>query len=492
MGEIQRQGFYNSIVAYLGILLGYLNMGILFPFILTPEQIGLYAVIAAVGQVGSNLTRFGVPYISVRYWPFYREHQEDKAKFIGFQMFLIAVGATFFVLLYFLLKPSLVAHFQQDSPLFVSYSHLVIPFTLFMLAFEMFYGFCRANILTIAAGFARDLLFRSIIFFLIISFHFELITFHQFIWIYSFAYALPMLFLMFYLIRKHELTVDFRFGKLSNIKDMLVYGSFVSMGSLSTVLLNELDKIMITGIIDLDATGIYAISAFFGAVIVAPARSVLMIASPIIAQFMKDGEIDKISRIYSKSAINMLAVGLLIYIGLCINLHNIFAILPPVYAAGYYVIVFIGLSKLFEVASGANGDIILNSKYFRYDLLFNFCLALLAIGTNYILIPAYGITGAAIATAISILLFNTFRGIFIYYKYGMQPYNRKTFYCIAIGLVVLGVNYFLPRWDNLFVDILLRSIIAVSIYVPLIFLFKISMDINGLLNNILAQLNKRK
>lgn len=491
MGEIQRQGLYNSIVAYLGILLGYLNMGILFPFILTPREIGLYAVIAAIGQVGSNITKFGVPYISVRYYPFYRDNSSERAKFIGFQFFLIMLGSVFFVLLYYLLKPVLIDRFQDESPLFVSYSHLVVPFTLFMLFFELFYGFCRANILTVAAGFARDVLFRVVIFCLIIAYHFQLLNFHQFIWIYSFSYALPMLFLLIYLFKKQGFKLDFKFGSLTNMREMLVYGGFVSMGSLSTVLLNELDKIMISDLVGLSATGIYAISAFFGAVIVAPARSLMMIASPIIAQFMKDGEMDKIARVYSKSAINMLAIGLLIYIGLCINLHNIFTILPPAFASGYYVIVFIGLSKLFEVATGANGDIILNSKYFRYDLLFNFGLAILAIGTNYILIPMYGIAGAAVATAISIFLFNTFRGIFIYWKYKMQPYSIKTLYCILIGLFVFGINYFLPRWDNLFVDIIIRSTIAVAVYVPLLLAFNISADINGLANNLIAQAKRR-
>jgi O-antigen/teichoic acid export membrane protein len=492
MGEIQRQSIYNSLVAYLGILLGFLNMGILFPFVLTTEQIGLYAVIAAIGQVGSNMFRFGVPNIAMRYLPFFRNDEVKLSQFIGFQIFLVALGGALFVLLYSMFKPMLASWFWGDSLLFDSYSQLAVPFTLFMLAFELFFGFCRANILTVAAGFARDVLFRMIIFALIIAFHFQLISFHQFIWIYSFAYAIPTLFLILYLVSKHKLPVSFRFVSLGNLKTMFVYGCFVSMGSLSMVLLNELDKIMITGMVDLDATGIYAVSAFFGAVIVAPARSLFMIASPIIAQFMKDGEMEKIARVYSKSAINLLAVGLLIYIGLCVNLDNVFTILPEKYATGYYVVVFIGLSKLFEMGTGVNGDIILNSKYFRYDLLFNFCLAVLAICTNLILIPMYGITGAAVATAISIFLFNTFRGIFIYWKFRMQPYSIKTAYCILIGLLVLSINHFLPIWDNVYFDIIMRSTIAVGIYVPLLLAFNISPDINGMVTKLLAQAKGRK
>jgi O-antigen/teichoic acid export membrane protein len=194
MGEIQRQSIYNSLVAYLGILLGFLNMGILFPFVLTTEQIGLYAVIAAIGQVGSNLVRFGVPNIAMRYLPFFRDDEVKLSQFIGFQLFLVALGGALFVLLYSLFKPMLASWFWGDSLLFDNYSQLAVPFTLFMLAFELFFGFCRANILTVAAGFARDVLFRMIIFALIIAFHFQLISCRSVSDSYRWAISKPCLF----------------------------------------------------------------------------------------------------------------------------------------------------------------------------------------------------------------------------------------------------------------------------------------------------------
>ncbi|CAN5292972.1 flippase [soil metagenome] len=491
MKEIQRQTLYNSITAYLGILLGYLNIGILFPFILTTEQIGLYSVIAAVGNIASNFVKFGTPYIIVRYFPFFKNDANNRARFNGFQLFLVAVGAAFFVLAYTLLQPYIVERYQVESPLFATYNHLVVPFTIFMLLFELFYSFCRANYFTVAAGFARDLLFRIAIFALIICYHFDVISFEQFIWIYSFVYALPTIFLTAYLIIKNELPVSFRFGSLPQIKEMLIYGGFVSLGSLSTVLINDLDKIMITDMVGLGSAGVYAIAAFFGSVIVTPARSLNMIAGPVIAQFMKDGEMDKIARVYSKSSITLLASGLLLFIGLYINLHNIFAILPPEFAAGYYVIVFIGLSKIFEMATGTNGEIIMNSKYFRYDLVFNIILVTLAICSNLIFIPLYGISGAALAMAISILLYDSLKGLFVYWKFRIQPFTIQTLYCLIIGVIVLAVNYVIPRWGFWPVDLLIRSTIAVVIYVPLLLFFKISPDINDLVAKMLAEARKR-
>lgn len=492
MKEIQKQSLYNSIVAYLGILLGYVNMGILFPFILTPDQIGLYSVIAAIGNVASNMVKYGLPNLVVRYMPFFRDDQQKKASFMGFGVLIIAVGSAAFMLLYFLLSDVMVSRYSGQSALFPEYEHLVVPFTLFMLLFELFYNFCRAHFYTVAATIAKDLLFRIIIFMLIISYHLQWIDFEVFIWIYACVYAIPSAFLMAYLIIKKEMAVSFKLGELINLKEMLVYGGFVSLASLSSVLINDLDKIMLTDYIGLSATGIYTIAAFFGSVIVAPARSMRMITGPVIAQLMKDGAMENIERIYRKSSINLLAIGVLLMVGLFINLHNIFRILPPVYAGGYYVIIYIGLSKLVEMGTGANAEILTNSRYFRYDLFFNVGLAALAVLTNMTFIPMMGIEGAALATALSIFLFQITKSLFIYIKLKIHPFSVKTIHCLLLGLLVMGVDQFIPQMDSLVLDLTVRSVLAMVIYLPALFYFNISPDINEMVSRLLEMVNKRK
>ena len=51
------------------------------------------------------------------------------------------------------------------------------------------------------------------------------------------------------------------------------------------------------------------------------------------------------------------------------------------------------------MVAGVSGAIIVNSKYFRYDLYTSLILVLLTISTNYFLILKFGIVGAAMATA---------------------------------------------------------------------------------------------
>ena len=86
------------------------------------------------------------------------------------------------------------------------------------------------------------------------------------------------------------------------------------------------------------------------------------------------------------------------------------------------------------MACGVNGAIIVNSDYYKFDLYTNLFLLIVTIITNIILIPIYGIDGAAMATAISLLLFNFIRVILIYVKMKIHPCSNSSLYTIVILL----------------------------------------------------------
>ena len=73
-----------------------------------------------------------------------------------------------------------------------------------------------------------------------------------------------------------------------------------------------------------------------------------------------------------------------------------------VYKVGKFVVLFVMLGKLIDMASGANGEIIGLSKYYKFNMYCILFLAVLTVVGNYFLIPALGVTGAALATAISL------------------------------------------------------------------------------------------
>lgn len=166
--------------------------------------------------------------------------------------------------------------------------------------------------------------------------------------------------------------------------------------------------------------------------------------------------------------------------------------MPEKFSGGRLVVFFIGLSQLFNVAMGVNGAIILNSKYYRFDLYANLFLLVVTFLSNYLFIPdssplkelgIVGINGAAFATALSIFLFNFIKFVFIYVKVKLHPFDIKTLYSILLLLFVYYVVDSLSLDFNPYLNILLNSSISLIIFVPILLYTKLSLELLSIYNN---------
>lgn len=491
MKAIQQQSILNTILSYMGIGLGFLNMAILFPQIFTTEQIGLYSMLGASANLAASVSRLGTDSMVIRYFSFFRKDRNGQGAFTALMLLLVAAGFTLFVLLFLLFQPLIVDFYSQGSPMYNEYSHLVVPLVLFMILFDFLFHYGRSVYKTVLPTFLKEVLLRLYTLGMIICFYFGLISFNSFVWLYVLSYVLPLVLMGLSLLKARDITFNTNFKVLTNKREMVVYGGYMLVGTLSVVLLLDIDKMMIAGLLDLDATGIYGITAFFGTVIMIPARSIVMIASPIVADHIKDGSIDKIKSIYQKSALNQLIAGLLLYVGVYINIDNVLQILPPEYAAGKYVILLLGLARLIDMSMGMNGEIIANSAFYKFDLLFNSILIVLCVVTNAIFIPQMGISGAAFATLISLTSFTFMRFLLIWMKYRIQPFSLRTLAVLATGALLIGVNYLIPTLDNWVADLMVRSVVVTLLYVPIIIGFRVSPDMSDMVFGLIKKYRSR-
>jgi O-antigen/teichoic acid export membrane protein len=246
--------------------------------------------------------------------------------------------------------------------------------------------------------------------------------------------------------------------------------------------------LMIGALLDLEQVAFYTLAFYIGSVIKVPGKSIVSISVPLLAKAWEEQNFKQIQTIYSKSSINQLIVGGLFFLCVWINIDAVFSILPEKFSHGKWVVLYIGLAQLFNVASGVNGSIIVNSKYYKYDLITNILLVIFTVISNYILIPKYGINGAAMATALSVFLFNLIRLILIKVKMGLQPFSLKTLYTVLILLGVYGISIYLPLSGNLYVDIIWKTFVVVAIFIPLLLALELSEDINKMVIDIRKRL----
>ena len=241
----------------------------------------------------------------------------------------------------------------------------------------------------------------------------------------------------------------------------------------------NIDKVMIEAYTGLSDTGVYSIAFYFGVIIAIPARSLIKISSTLLAESWKDNDMDNIKLIYKKSTINLFIIGTLLVIGLYINMDNILVLLKGDYANGKYVIIFIALAFLSDMLAGTAGQILFTSSKYKSQSYLMILYVLLIIGTNLLLIPKYGINGAAVATLASKIIINFIRFIVVYKYYKLQPYNYKFFIVLLISATVLAINYYIPKQSYFIIDIILRSFVITITYLGLTYFLKVSEDINS-------------
>ena len=174
-------------------------------------------------------------------------------------------------------------------------------------------------------------------------------------------------------------------------------------------------------------------------------------------------------------------------LGIFVNINEMYKLIPGEYSGGILVVFLIGLSKFSDLILGNNNAIILNTKYYRAVLFFGLLLVLMMVVLNMLLIPIYGITGAALATLISILVYNSIKLFFVVWKMNLYPFSLNTLKSFGIILLAFAAFYF---WDFKFhpiINIMLKSVLISLIYVYVNYKLVISEEINGVIDTFIKR-----
>jgi O-antigen/teichoic acid export membrane protein len=252
------------------------------------------------------------------------------------------------------------------------------------------------------------------------------------------------------------------------------------MSALGGTVLVSIDSLMVASKLNLGQAGIYTTVFLIASVMTLPFRSIQKIAHPLLARFWKEKNMTAMKDLYKKTTVVDMILGGLLLVGLWVNIDSLFRFMPKEYHTAKYAFLFLALAKYFDMATGLNGHIIVTSKKYKSDLWFILLLIVVTIVMNLILIPMYGITGAALATFISIVINNTLRLFFVQYYYKMQPFTIDCLKVLFITIIVWFITAQIPSFNNKYIDIIVRSSAITALYGGSILFFKLSSDINDL------------
>ena len=490
MGIIINQSVKGTIYTYIGAILGFITIGILMPFNFTTAQIGLQKILINYAVLVATFGTLGFNGVTIRLFPYFKDPKKNHHGFLALALLTGFVGFLLTLGLFLIFKNRFIELSIDKSPLLVEYLNYLIVLIFFQIFFIMLDGYYTALLNSIHGTFLREVFQRILIIICIGFYYFNLINFHQFIVFYIVSMAIPTIYIMFSLIKAKQfsLKTDFAFLKKPMLYSIGLMAIFSVLNGFSVGIIQTVDTIMVAGMIGESATGIYVTCFFFGVIISMPARSILKIANIVSANAWKNNNMKEIRDIYEKSCITLFIIGLILFLGVIVNMDNIFKILGPDFVSGKWVIFFIGLGSLIDMTTGANNSILGSSPYYKVQTVFLVVLVVCLVASNLLLIPAFGITGAAIGGAVSLTILNLLRFLFLYYKYKLQPFNLKFITVGVIGTAAYFISTLIPQLPNFIVDILIRSTFLSILFCTPIYLLKISPDINTKADSILKML----
>ncbi len=485
MGTVVRKSTKNLIITYIGLALGYINALILYPYVLTETEIGLIRLLINTSFLFATFASLGSFSMPSRFFFYFKDESKQHNGFLFFLMIWSIIGFILFSLIFLLFKDEIVKIYITTSPLLIQYFYYFLPFTFIAMLIGIFRSYIIIQGKPVIPVFINEVFFRLFIIIGLILFFIKIFSLNYLVSFIILSYGLGLVVLVFYThsIKSLFLKPNFTIFKNKYFKELLIYGGFMLMGSAASLIISNIDGLMLSAYKGLGQTGIYTIAFFIATVIEIPKRSLLQSIIPFVSEGNKNEDIKQLDVLYKKSSINQLILGFLIFIGIWSNINNIFHLIPhgSIFAEGKWVVFYVGLSKLFDLATGVNAEIIGTSKYYKYNLFFMIALSIFAIISNMIFIPLYGMTGAAFASALSVFIINIFMFSFLLIKMRIQPFTINTIKVLVIGGLTLILNYFIPQEFSTVFDILIRSSIIVLFFGGLIFITKSSEDINNAL-----------
>jgi len=202
---------------------------------------------------------------------------------------------------------------------------------------------------------------------------------------------------------------------------------FMFMGSMYLIK-SQTDLLMLGAIKGAEAVGIYFAVARGAQLIDFVTNAANTVLGPNIASLYAEGKPEQIEKILIKSSRAVFLISLPIIVGLVGFGYWYLLLFGSEFTQGQNSLIILCVGQLVNVATGSVGLLLSMTGHERYTLISRGGSTILNVVLNALLIPRWGIEGAAIATASSTILLNVENTIWVRKKLGIH--------CTAFGKLI--------------------------------------------------------
>ena len=483
MGIVSKQALNNTMITYLGFGIAAINTLFLYTNFLTDAYYGLVTVILSTSAVLMPLLAFGVPNTLVKFYSSFKKEKDTQA-FETLMLLLPLVLIIPIALISYLFTDVIGDFISKENSMVKDYVWYIFLIGMAMAYFEVFYAWAKVQMKSVFGNFMKEVFNRVGVMLLLFLVYFDVISVDFFLKALVALYLLRTVIMKLYAYRLKMPTLNFNFP--ANTRIILSYSALIILGGSAAVIILEIDKVMLNQFIEIENVAYYGVAIYIATTIIVPSRAMHQITYPMTAELLNNKNQEELASLYKKSSLTLFIASGILFVLIITNLNDLFLMLPEEYRGGFIIVFLIGLAKVYDSVLGNNNAILYNSDYYKALLVMGGLLAVLVIFLNLMFIPKYGLNGAALATFLAIVLYNTVKLVYVRSKFGIVPFTTETLKVFGILLVLGVVFYYLNFPFHPIVNILLKGVLAALLFLAILYKLKISEDINSVLQRFMG------
>lgn len=448
VGRIARGAGMSSFGQGIGKLLGYLIQVVVIGGLFGPAAFGFYVAGASFVQFANVLSQFGMDNGVVRYVAQYRAEGDTarvrgtilQALGVSVGLSLVLSGAIFFAaapIAQLINKPFLETVWRSFS--------VAVPFvTLMSMALWATQGFQTVKYTTLVQQVVRPL--AQLV--LLVGFYLAGVEILGAVASYALSMALGAALALYYLYRVFPKLFDRSVPARFESRALFGVSGPMSVVTLANNL-NALAPIwVLTVFVPITAVGVFS-AAFKTAAL----SSLALIAfsgifSPMISSLHGQGLREELGRLYRDVSRWTFTGAFAIFLLVALLSRDIMVVFGPKYVDGWPVVVAIAAAQLFSASVGPTGRMLAMTGNQRVVMAATVTATAAGIVLCVALVPRFGIVGAAVASAASVVLINTVTLTTVRRRLGYVPYDRAYLKPLLAGLLasagLLAVKAALP------------------------------------------------
>ena len=420
--ELIKQSGISFIIRIFGQVLGLLLTFIIARYF-GADSLGDYVLSIVVLRLFTLFSKLGTDIFSIRFIASFAK----QGKWISIKRFrkkillLVAISSIFFSVLMYFFSCNISSLIQANSEYIRLGAFLILPMSLFILHYQSLRGLKR--VAEFSFFYRMSQAFFSIIFIFIISRFLKeaSVPFYAYL---SSLFVVSVLALYSFVSHFKKLS---EYNDREKIEDLsLRYILRISLPLMFAQLVQFLmaftDKLMLGTMMTTYDVGVYFTAFKLSMIASVGLMAINSIASPKFAELYGNKDLDGLKKIsyHSSKFIFWITIPLILCL-LCFP-KLILGIFGEEFKLGVSALIFLSVGKLISSLCGSVGNLLQmtgNQVIFMKCLL---CGAIINIILNLLLIPAYGINGAAISSMISLSTWNILMVYFVKRELGFNMF----------------------------------------------------------------------